>query len=139
MTTAETTATPHYVIDPERSRQLRRAPEVLLLGRRCPSCAARYEGTGELPPAEEQLREIAQCCARQEGFIVPEMPLLEIVFRTLLAAGNRPVSLQQLHDDLTDRWATPANPRNISPATLRRILAADTYYGIREVEGQGGA
>lgn len=122
-----------FAFDPERTRRFGRSPEMLLLARRCYRCASRYEDLGEVPPVEEQLKEIAECCGQQDDFIAPEMPMMEIAFRTLLAAGNRPMTLQELYDELTDRWATPANPRNMSPEALLRILNSDTYYGIVQV------
>ena len=128
-----------YVFDPGRTRQLGRPLEGLLLSRRCYQCASRYDGTGEpVPAAEEQIEEVAKCCSQQPDFIAPEMPLMEIVFRTILAQGNRPTTLHEIHDALTDRWATPTNPRHLSVETLHRVMGGDNYYGIREVaEGNG--
>ena len=103
------------------------------MSRRCPSCEARLQETGEIPSVEAQIKEIEECCGNKEGFIRPEMPMQEIVFRTLLAGGNVPVSLSQLHYQVTDRWYTPANPRSISVAGLKTVLDADLYYGFKEV------
>ena len=79
------------------------------------------------------MREIAECCANQEGFIRPEMPMQEILFRALLSEGNKPVSLERLHYLVTERYHTPANPRSISLNGLKRVLDSDIYYGFREV------
>ncbi|MFQ5861394.1 MAG: hypothetical protein ACE5IG_07610 [Dehalococcoidia bacterium] len=122
-----------FAIDPERARELNRSLEVLLLSRRCPSCRTRLEGQIDLPPAKEQLKEIEECCAKAEDFIRPEMPLLEIVFRTLLAEGNHPMTVAELHEVLTERWSTPTNPRNITPEALWRILSHEDYYCLREL------
>ncbi len=143
MTTAENTGAqepvpatqeaPHYIIDPSRARELNRSLPMILLSRRCPSCKARLQDRLEAPPEEEQMREIAECCANQEGFIRPEMPMQEILFRALLSEGNKPVSLERLHYLVTERWHTPANPRSISLNGLKRVLDSDIYYGFREV------
>jgi hypothetical protein len=124
---------PQYVVDPARVSELSRSLESILLSRRCPSCEARLQETGEIPSVEAQIKEIEECCGNKEGFIRPEMPMQEIVFRTLLAGGNVPVSLSQLHYQVTDRWYTPANPRSISVAGLKTVLDADLYYGFKEV------
>ena len=124
---------PEYVVDPARVSELSRSLESILLSRRCPSCKARLQETGEIPSVEAQIKEIEECCGNKEGFIRPEMPMQEIVFRTLLAGGNVPVSLSQLHYQVTDRWYTPANPRSISVAGLKTVLDADLYYGFKEV------
>ncbi len=125
-----------YFIDPQRSKELGRSLETMLLSRRCASCRIELSRQPEPPPAEQQIKDIAQCCSTAEDFIRPEMPLLEIVFRTLLAAGNRPHTLEELHYAVTERWATPTNPRSLSAKDLRRILVRDRFYGFREVEEQ---
>lgn len=129
----KTGAGPRYIIDPSRARELGRNLEVLLLSRRCASCKERLARNPEPLPAEEQIREIEECCARAEGFITPEMPMLEILFRTLLSEGNRPMALEELLEVLTERYATPSNPRSITPEGLRRVLNTDFYYCFREL------
>ncbi len=124
---------PYYVIDPERTIELNRSLDLLLLSRRCPSCKARLGGQPQKAPVAEQIKEIAKCCADQEGFIRPEMPMQEIVFRTLLATGNEPVSLEHLHHLITDELYTPINPRSIPLKGLKRVLDTDTYYGFRRI------
>ena len=77
--------------------------------------------------------EVAKYCADEEGFIQTEMPIQEIVFRTLLARRNKPTLLGDLHYELTERWATPVRPISIAEAGLGRLLDADTYYGFAYV------
>jgi hypothetical protein len=122
-----------YAIDPARARELNRSLNVTLLGLRCPSCKSRLEANGESPSNEEHMKDIAECCATQDGFIRVEMPMQEIIFRTLLAESNRPISLNELHYLVTERWHTPSNPRSISVNGLKRVLDSDVYYGFREV------
>ena len=123
----------YYVIDPARTKELNRSLAVLLLSRRCPSCKARLETSTEIPSEKAQMKEIAECCSTVEGFIRPEMPIAEIVFRTLLAGRNRPISLENLQHLVTEEWYTPVNPRNITVPGLKRVLDSDTFYGFREV------
>ncbi len=132
--TTEQADMPKYAIDFDRARELRRAPEAMLMTRHCYVHASQYEKLEDLPSTKEQIAQIVKHCAKQADFIAPEMPLLEIAYRTILAGGNRPLSLQDLYEALTDRWATPINPRNMSLQTLRRVLSSDTFYGITEVE-----
>ena len=134
----ETETIPQYHIDPSRTAGLNRSLSAILLSRRCSSCTARIESEGNIPSDKEQMKEIKECCATQEGFIRPEMPMQEIIFRTLLAEGNVPVGLDRLHYLVTDQWYTPANPRNISMDGLARVLNSDTYYGLAEVPARPG-
>ena len=127
----------YYVIDPEKAEEQGRDLAGLLVSRRCPSCAARIEEEGEIPSAKKQMTEIAKCCSSSDGFVRPGMPLREMVFRLLLKAGNKPVALSDLHYALTEDWARPTHPMNISIDVLKRILDKDSYYGFKEVSGEG--
>jgi hypothetical protein len=49
----------------------------------------------------------------------------------ILAAGNTPVAVSQLHYQLTEHWATPGNLMNVSVEGLLRVLETDDYYGFR--------
>ena len=137
MDAQEPEATPqeisHYVIDPSLAREHGLSLSVILLARRCPSCKARLEAGGEMPSEEQHIKEIVECCAAKEGFIKPEMPLQEIVFRTLLSEKKQLVSLEQLHYLVTEGWFSPINPRSLTVTSLKRVLDSDNYYGFKEV------
>ena len=128
----------YYVIDPDRTREFLRSPGAILFSHRCPSCQERLEGRWSELSEKEQFKEIAECCATQEGFIRPDMPMQEIIFREILSGGNAPIDLEQLHYLVTDRWYTPSNPRNIRVSSLKRVLDNDTYYGFKEVSEEAG-
>ena len=128
----------YYWVDPNRLTELHRSLEVILLGRRCLSCKDQPANVTQPPPAKEQIKHIVGCCAKDETFIRPGMAMQEIVFRVLLAGGNRPISLDDIHYQLTERWATPSNPMNIPKEGLKRVLDSDDFYGFRDV-AQGEA
>jgi len=90
----------------------------------------------ELSDPQALIDEIAEYAARDEEFIRSQMALQEIVFRILLRRGNQAASLQELHYELTERWATPTRPINVTLVGLRRILEADTYYGFAPVDSE---
>ena len=127
-------ADPSYVVDPSKADALNRSLAVLLASRRCADCLEQLEGQGGNMSAEEHIRHIAECCSQQEGFIQPEMPMQEIVFRTLLAGGNKPATLSYLHNEVTETWYTPMNPRSLSVDNVKRVLDGDNYYGFARVE-----
>ncbi len=127
-----------YVVDSARSKELRRSLTAILLERRCPDCRERLGDKWADIPEEKQTKEIAECCATKSDFIRANMPMQEIVFRELLAAGNQPVSLSQLHSYVTDKWYTPTNPRNISASSLKKVLDNDLYYGLLDISSAEG-
>lgn len=125
-----------YHISFEKLAELKRSPTALLAARRCPSCPSLDTPLHELTSPEELAIEIGEYCGGEEGFIQSDMPLQEIVFRILLARRNQPTSLHDLHYQLTEQWATPRKPMNISSSALRRILDVDTYYGFAPVSAE---
>ena len=122
-----------YVVSFERLEELNRSALVLVAERRGPSLPPREKPDHELTNVQVLVDEIADHYEEDEGFIRTEMPIQEIVFRILLTRRNQPTLLRDLHYELTERWATPVRPINISELRLRRILDADTHYGFVRV------
>lgn len=136
MTTAESKATqepkpvPQYQISFPRLSQLNRSALVLVAARRPAACPSLKKPDQELPDVTKLVSEIAKFSRNDEDFIRTEMPIQEIVFRILLRQRNRPTLLSAIHHELTEKWATPVRPINMSEETLGKILDADTYYGF---------
>ena len=123
-----------YHISLQQMAKLRRSATTILAARRGPSCPSRLNPDQELTDPQALIYEIAEYSAKDEEFIRPQITLQEMVFRILLRRRNQPISLQELHYELTERLATPTRPINITPAGLRRILEADEYYGFAQVD-----
>ncbi len=122
-----------YYVSFERLDELKRSALVMVAERRGPSFASREKPDHELTDVRALVDEIAEHYTEDEGFIRTEMPIQEIVFRILLTRRNQPTLLRDLHYELTERWATPVRPINISELGLKRILDADTHYGFARV------
>lgn len=123
-----------YQVGFERLTELKRSAVAMVAERRPQSCPSRRRQDHELTDAQELIEEIAEHWGSQDGYIRTEMPIQEIVFRVLLARRNEPTPLAGLHYELTERWATPLRPINLSEEALARILDADTYYGFVRVD-----
>ena len=103
----------------------------------CEECRAQfasYANGQEIDAVDEQTGEVTQvdglwhslrtCCSTKPGFITPDIPILDAIFRTFLANGNQPLSVNELYEKLDHR----------PPATLLRMLTAGpVYLGIRPV------
>ena len=122
--------TPLYRISLDRLDELNRSVITLLAARRSPMSPSMMKEDHELDSPQELLDEIADYCGDVEEFINSSMPIQEIIFRTMLARRNEPISLTDLHRELTERWATPVRPIHISQRNLARILDSDDYYGF---------
>lgn len=121
---------PLFLISADRLDKLERSPVHLVAGRLTAASPSKSKTIGELGDMKSLIREISQNCKNDSSFIRSDMPVQEIVFRTLLARNNRPMSLVDLHYELTERWATPIRPIVITEERLLRILDNDTYYGF---------
>ena len=121
---------PMFLISIDRLNQLERSPVHLVAGRLASTSPSKSKPINELGDVKGLIREIAQNYKNDPEFIRSNMPVQEIIFRTLLARGNRPMSLSDLHYELTERWATPVRPIVITEERLLRILDSDSYYGF---------
>ena len=79
------------------------------------------------------MAEIRRHCKDDADFIAQSMPLQEIVFRTLLLNGDEPLTLGQLHQELTERWSSPLRPITVTLSGLARILDSDLFYGFESI------
>ena len=122
-----------YSISFDRLAELKRSAVVLIAQRRVPTCPSLDTPTHELADPQALVEEIAEHCEDEEGFIRTGMSIQEIAFRLLLSRRNRPMSLADLHHELTETWSTPAHTVNVSQQGLQRVLEADTYYGFARV------
>ena len=125
-----------YIISFDRLEELNRSALQLVAERRGPSYPSRDKPDHELTNVQALVDEIAEHYTEDEDFIRTEMPIQEIVFRILLTRRNQPTPLRDLHYELTERWATPVRPINVSELGLRRILDADTHYGFARAAGK---
>jgi hypothetical protein len=132
--TQEDGESPAYYISFERLAELHRSPVAVLAARRGPSSPSRLKPDSELGDPQELVDDIAEHDAKDQDFIQPNMTIQEIIFRILLSRHNQPTQLHDLHYELTEKWATPIRPINITEVGLGRILDNDTYYGFTQTD-----
>lgn len=87
--------------------------------------------TAEPSESDDPIEAITECCATQSDFITPMMPLMEAIFRVLLAKGNQPLTAEEIHDELRAWFAASSRSRYFTVETIARLLENDRYYGIR--------
>ena len=122
-----------FRIDPEALAVRGRSLTILLLQRRCASCrdTLALEATGGLQiPVKAHLERIARHCSSDPDFVRPRLPLLEAIFRLLLTREDQTMTQDEVIQALRERWASATSPRVPPPEEIRRIVAADTFYGI---------
>ena len=124
---------PLFHVSVERLGQLDRSAVHLIAGRLSAGSPSKSKPVHELGDVRALIREVAKGSKNDPEYIRSDMPLQEIVFRTLLAGGNKPISLFDLHEELTEKWATPIRPIVITEERLLRVLDTDSYYGFARV------
>ena len=127
---------PKYYVSFQRLEELSRSAVALVAARRVESCPSMSKPVHELTDPKALITEIARHYQDDKDYIKSDMPLMEIVFRILLSRRNEPTSLTDLHYELTERWATPVRPINVTEKGLERVLDGDNYYGFAR-EGEG--
>jgi hypothetical protein len=121
-----------YHMSLARMEQLNRSAVHLIATRLTEACPSFDKPVHEMA-VSDLIGEIKEFHADSHEFIRYDMPIKEIVFRTLLARGNEPMSLPDLHHELTGLWSNALRPISLDQSLLRRVLDADTYYGFAEV------
>ncbi|MDY6835686.1 MAG: hypothetical protein SVY53_12880 [Chloroflexota bacterium] len=119
---------PRYHIDPERSKEINRSFMVLASSRLCPECQGKVE---LIEGNEVELgRVIGECCAKKLDYIGPRLPVMETLFRLMLANSNEPLTLRELNQQLRDIRAGNFVP---SVDVLQHLLEHDVYYGFKQI------
>jgi hypothetical protein len=76
-----------------------------------------------VPFASNPIKRIREDCSSKKGYILPDMPTLEAVFRIYLANGNQPMPLGHVREQLAD-WCPDGQCRwlQLTDPQLERIV-----------------
>ena len=90
------------------------------------------EASEKEPSADDLLSTIRDCCSQTPEFITYKLPIMESIFRLLLANNNEALELEELVKQMNERRSAYAYP--VSPIALSRLLSSDQCYGLRHVQ-----
>ena len=131
---------PHH-IDADVAEASGRSLSALIYRRQCYVC---LQGCEEIEESEAMARDpqdfikrIADLCAKQQDFLLPDTPMKEAIFRALLENGNEPMDAEQISAVLTEKWEMTPFPRDTSPTVIQRLLDNSAYYCVAPVEVDG--
>lgn len=82
---------------------------------------------GPKPTGMESLSKI-------EGFVHPELSILEAVFRLLLVHQNKPMDAAEISQELAEHGIGVMDTRVVNPQSLVRMLDADFHYGFKRYQ-----
>ncbi len=103
-----------------------------------PKTRRAFQRTRQVPFASNPVKRIREDCSTKKGYITPDMPTLEAVYRIYLANGNQPMPLAHVREQLVD-WCPDGQCRwlLLSDAQLDQIVANDQFYGLRAFSAPG--
>ena len=140
-----------YVIDRDWFEARGLSFEDVVLERICDQCRGRLGETVEerytafdkksgrmsfdlrkVPYGQNPVKVIRECCGKKKGYITPDMPTLEAIFRIYLANGNQPMPLEHVRDQLAE-WCPGGGCQwlMLPMVTLVRLVEHDGHYGLR--------
>ena len=124
-----------YVIDHQVIEARGRSATALVRSRLCEASKSKLRSGQSLHTMGFQAlrRLVRQHCREDPDYLNPNLPVMEVAFRILLATQKEPVPLSEIHWQLSRIWMDAPWPRHITPEGLARVLAHDTYYGVVEV------
>jgi hypothetical protein len=122
----------HYAFYPEVIEARGQVLAAVIGNRLCDAAIAKLKSPeGIRGTSYKDMRKLMRTsCADQEGYLLPQAPVLETVLRMLLTTPADKLSLSTLHGQLTDLWMTSPWPRHIAIESLQRVLDNARHYGI---------
>ena len=120
---------PQYAVDADAADTGSRSLPALVADRRCYLCT---QGDVELAadPVDDYIAQIVGHCAEAEDYLLSDTPLKEAIFRVLISGGNEPKTPTAVSRFLLKKWANAANPRDVSPGVVRRLMDNSKSYCI---------
>jgi hypothetical protein len=98
----------------------------------CAKCVEKLGKKKKKHTQNDIITTIKDCCSKSPEFITSKMPLLESIFRVILANGNEPMDIEEIGKQLTE---SRGDAYSLSAQTLTRLLENDRWYGFKQVKG----
>lgn len=92
----------------------------------CRKCLAKLNNRKKKMTLTDILNAIRTCCSKDPHYITLQTPLMESVFRLLLASPNQMLETTEIANQLSQRRGGVP----ITAARLDRILGGDRWYGL---------
>jgi hypothetical protein len=120
-----------WCIDLDWYKSNNRSISTLAKDRLCSKCRKRLKVDKSEVGITELITAINECCSNAPEYISKDLPILESVFRLFLANGNQPLEIEILNDKLNELRGRDSYRTSVE--LLSRLLKADRYYGLKQV------
>jgi len=120
-----------FVIDVADGGSLKKSVALMILNRMSYVSQQIFDEATPSPDKTKQyINRIVEYDSQQSDYLLPDTPLKEATFRVLLAAGNKPMSAEEISEVLSEKWSMTAYPRDVSPRVIQRLLEHSDQYCI---------
>jgi hypothetical protein len=82
---------------------------------------------------KDLIKDISTKAIDSKEYLLPDMPLKEAVFRTILANKNKPISAGAISQKLKNSWPVNTYPRDMSPKVIQSLLKNMKEYPIKTI------
>lgn len=82
---------------------------------------------------DDPIATIQECCSKKPEYRDPHLPAKEVLFRLLLAEGNRPMTAEELRA-ATATWTGYEYGGGLTTEAVEQLLEGDEYYGFEITE-----
>ena len=127
-----------YTIDPSFIEASGRSSSLLAKDRRCPQCLSDLKKSKDASGSSfaNHRKLIAKCCSKKDGYLKPDMPLMEAIFRILLSGPAKGITHSGVFKILSDKWANQKVPKNLSDELVYQIAASSGGYGVQTIDSE---
>ena len=123
--------TKKYKIDVEQNIFTHKSIKSLIANRKCyQDKQSEPRSSGGLLEAQEHMDRIITCCSQMPDYLLPDTPIKEAIFRSIIANNNKPISAIEIKNFLSKTLESGPYPRDISVELIEKILLEDRDYGI---------
>ena len=123
--------TKKYKIDVEQNIFTHKSIKSLIANRKCyQDKQSEPSSSGGLIEAQEHMDRIIECCSQMPDYLLPDTPIKEAIFRSIIANNNKPISAMEIKNFLSKTLESGPYPRDISIGLIEKILLEDKDYGI---------
>jgi hypothetical protein len=97
----------------------------------CAKCVEKLGKKKKKYTQNDVITAVKDCCSKSPEFITSKMPLLESIFRVILANGNEPMNIEEIGKQLTE---CRGDAYSVSTQILTRLLDTDRWYGFKQIK-----
>jgi len=97
----------------------------------CAKCLEKLGKKKKKYTQNDVITALKDCCSKSPEFITSKMPLLESIFRVILANGNEPMNIEEIGKQLTEHRG---DAYSVSTQILTLLLDNDRWYGFKQIK-----